>query len=87
MMEAPPAVITTDSEWYSEYIKHTDNPEIQELELQLRAASAGPLISQKSGSTEQCASDNKNASMSPIKKHQLITEVGVTIHLAANTAI
>ena len=82
-MAAPPAVITTDSEWYSEYIKQTDNAEIQQLELQLQTASATQSIGQKPPENEgpcskdtrnSCSKDNKNTVMSPVKKHH-ITEV------------
>ena len=77
-MEAQPAVISTDSEWYSEYIKHTDNPEIQQLERQLAAASAKPLTVQESSrDAELSPTNDKNAVMSPLEKHQLITEVGL----------
>ena len=82
-MAAPPAVITADSEWYSEYMKQTDNTEIQQLELQLQTASAKQSIGQKppengetcsKDSRNTCSKDSKNTVISPVKKHH-ITEV------------
>ncbi|KAF0291024.1 Centrosomal protein [Amphibalanus amphitrite] len=73
-MEAPPAVISTDSEWYSEYIKHTDNPEIQQLERQLIESSSKQQVDQDSTKHTEDGSTQNSTASSPLKKNHLFTD-------------
>ena len=78
-MEVPPAAISTDSKWYSEYIKHTDNPEIQQLEKQLVGSSAKQHTNQEptKHDDDPKTANSGSAAMSPGKKHQLLANVSV----------